>query len=40
MDTALVLDALEHAVFTRRQAGITDLTGGCRYGPLTTGVTD
>jgi putative transposase len=27
MDTTLVLDALEHAVFTRRQAGITDLTG-------------
>ena len=27
MDTSLVLDALEHAVFTRRQAGITDLTG-------------
>ena len=27
MDTALVLDALEHAVFTRRQAGITDLAG-------------
>ena len=27
MTTDLVLDALEHAIWTRRQAGITDLTG-------------
>lgn len=27
MTTALVLDALEHAIFTRAQQGITDLTG-------------
>lgn len=27
MTTALVLDALEHAIFTRAQAGVTDLTG-------------
>lgn len=27
MDTPLVLDALEHAVFTRRQEGVTDLAG-------------
>jgi putative transposase len=27
MKTALVLDALEHAIFTRAQQGITDLTG-------------
>ena len=27
MTTALVLDALEHAIFTRAQEGITDLTG-------------
>ena len=27
MNTALVLDALEHAIFTRSQEGITDLSG-------------
>lgn len=27
MTTALVLDALEHAIFTRASEGVTDLTG-------------
>jgi putative transposase len=27
MDTQLVLDALDHALFTRRQEGVTDLSG-------------